>query len=130
MKRSFDYITAALAVVSLGCLVVLAGCGPQKGEITAETMPASSNRSKPAGPQVAPAVSFHLGEVRHIETLSGRPKATSVGAVAGGVADGVAGYRIEVRLDNGEVRHFQRTTLDGLRVGRRVRMDGSQLTPA
>ena len=162
MKTRFDPVTAWLAVASLACLIVLSGCGPQDG-----SLPAANQQAKPAAPvpEAAPVVSFYLGEVRHIETLTERPKGTGVGAVAGGVLGGVVGhqvgdgngqkaatvvgavggavlgnkierdraekvvgYRIEVRMDNGDVRHFQRTELGGLSVGRRVRIDGDSLT--
>ena len=144
--------------------MALGGCGPQSGEPVAAAAPAKTAAVRAPAP---PAPSFHLGEVRHIETLTERPKGSGVGAVAGGVLGGVVGhqvgdgrgkdaatvvgavggavlgnkierdraekvvgYRIEVRLDTGEVRHFQRTQLDGLAVGRRVRVDGDSLRPA
>lgn len=165
MKTRFDPITAWLAVASLACLIALSGCGPQDG-----SLPATNQQVKAAAPvpkDAPPVVSFYLGEVRHIETLTERPKPTGAGAVAGGVLGGVVGhqvgdgngqkaatvvgavggavlgnkierdraekvvgYRIEVRMDNGDVRQFQRTELGGLSVGRRVRIDGDSLTPA
>ncbi len=165
MKTRFDPITAWLAVASLACLVVLSGCGPQDGALPISGPQADAAAPTPSPPP--PVVSFHLGEVRHIETLTERPKGTGVGAVAGGalggavghqVGDGngqkaatvvgavggavlgnkierdraekVVGYRIEVRMDTGQVRHFQRTELSGLAIGRRVRIDGDSLTPA
>lgn len=33
MKRSFDYVTVSLAAIAIGCLIVLAGCDPQIGEV-------------------------------------------------------------------------------------------------
>jgi len=164
MKTRFDPITTWLATTSLACLLALGGCGPQNGEPVAAAPPAKTAAVRAPVP---PAPSFHLGEVRHIETLTERPKGSGVGAVAGGVLGGVVGhqigdgrgkdaatvvgavggavlgnkierdraekvigYRVEVRMDTGEVRHFQRTQLDGLAVGRRVRIDGASLTPA
>lgn len=90
MKRSFDYVTASLAAMAIGCLIVLAGCGPQNGE------PASAvPQAKAAAPVVQrPAPSATLGEVRHIETLTERPSGTGVGVVAGGVLGGVLGHQI------------------------------------
>ena len=166
MKRSYDVLTATMAALALGCLVLLSGCGPQDDEPLAAAVAAKTAAAK-TPPASHPVVSFHLGEVRHIETLTERPKATGVGAVAGGVVGGVVGhqigdgngqkaatvvgavggavlgnkierdraekvigYRLEVRMDTGEVRHFQRAQLDGLTVGRRVRIDGTSLTPA
>jgi outer membrane lipoprotein SlyB len=171
MNTSYDRLTASLAAMSLACIVVLVlgGCGPQAGDAVVE-VPAGKIPAKVAAAPVpsAPVVqSFHLGEVRHIETLTERPKGTGVGAVAGGVLGGVVGhqvgdgngqkaatavgavggallgnkierdraekvtgYRVEVRLDNGDVRSFERAEIDGLRVGSRVRVDGSSMTPA
>ena len=171
MKNSFDHLAASMASVSLACLVVLGGCGPQNGEpvAPATTKPTATQtpaKTAAAVPQ-APVPVYHLGEVRHIETLTERPKGTGVGAVAGGVLGGVighqvgdgrgqqaatavgavggavlgnkierdratkvVGYKIEVRLDNGDLRHFQREQLNGLRVGSRVRVEGSVLSPA
>jgi outer membrane lipoprotein SlyB len=171
MKTSFDHVTASMAAISLACIVMLAlgGCGPQNGEPVAQA-PVKSAPARVAVAPVPPAPpvqSFHLGEVRHIETLTERPKGTGVGAVAGGVLGGVVGhqigdgngqkaatavgavggallgnkierdraekvvgYRVEVRLDNGDVRSFQRNQLDGLRVGSRVRVDGASVGPA
>lgn len=171
MNDSFDYTTASLAAISLACLVVLGGCGPQNGEPVAGVpakAAATAKVSAVAQPQAArPAPSAHLGEVRNIETLTERPKGTGVGAVAGGVLGGVlghqvgdgrgqdaatavgvvggavlgnkierdrktavVGYRVEVRMDNGDVRSFQQTQLNGLSVGSRVRADGGALRPA
>ena len=163
MKRSFDYIAASMAVIAIGCLIVLAGCGPQSGEPAVAAAPAKASTQAVQ----RPAPSANLGEVRHIETLTERPPATGVGAVAGGVLGGVlghqvgdgngntaatavgalggavlgnkierdravkvVGYRVEVRLDNGDVRSFQQTQLGGLSVGSRVRVDGGALHPA
>ena len=165
MKKSFDYTTASLASISLACLVVLGGCGPQNGDpVVAAAAPAKTNA---AAVPTKPVASANLGEVSHIETLTERPKGSGVGAVAGGVLGGVAGhqvgdgrgqdaatvvgavggallgnkierdravkvvgYRVEVKLDNGDVRTFERTQLEGLHVGGRVRVEGGQLRAA
>ena len=167
-KHSFDYITASLAAMALACLVVLGGCGPQNGETPVAASPAKATataKAVPAAPRPVP--SANLGEVRHIETLTERPKGTGVGAVAGGVLGGevgheigdgngqkvataagaiggavlgnkierdravkVVGYRIDVRLDNGDTRSFQQPELAGLSVGDRVRVEGGALRPS
>jgi len=164
MKNSFDYTTASLASISLACLVVLGGCGPQNGDPVVAAAPAKATAT--AVPP-KPVASANLGEVSHIETLTERPKGSGVGAVAGGVLGGVAGhqvgdgrgqdaatvvgavggallgnkierdravkvvgYRVEVKLDNGDVRTFERAQLDGLHVGGRVRVDGGQVRAA
>ena len=172
MKKSFDYTTASLAAISLACLVVLGGCGPQNGEpVVSAAVPAKTTTAPTAtaaAPVPAkPVVSANLGEVSHIETLTERPKGSGVGAVAGGVLGGVAGhqvgdgrgqdaatvvgavggallgnkierdravkvvvYRVQVKLDNGDVRTFERSQLDGLHVGDRVRVEGGQVRAA
>ncbi len=70
---------------------------------------------------------------------SGRAVATALGGVGGAVAgnkversraDPIVGYRIHVRLDSGGSRSFERSSLEGLDVGERVRVDGSRLRPA
>jgi len=164
MNKSFDYTTASLASISLACLMVLGGCGPQNGDAAVAAAPAKATAT--AVPP-KPVVSANLGEVSHIETLTERPKGSGVGAVAGGVLGGVAGhqvgdgrgqdaatvvgavggallgnkierdravkvvgYRVEVKLDNGDMRTFERTQLDGLHVGGRVRVDGGQVHAA
>ena len=168
MKRSFDYTTASMAIVSLACaavLGVLGGCGPQNGEPVSQT--ASKGAAKPVPAAVRPAPRADVGQVSSIDTLTERPKGTGVGAVAGGVLGGVVGhqvgdgngqkvataagaiggavlgnkierdraehvvgYRVHVRLENGETRSFQQSQLAGLRVGDRVRVEGGQLRPA
>jgi outer membrane lipoprotein SlyB len=178
MKKSFDYTTASLASMSLACLVVLGGCGPQNGEpvvsgaAPSAAVPAKTATQAPTATAAAPVpakpvVSANLGEVSHIETLTERPKGSGVGAVAGGVLGGVAGhqvgdgrgqdaatvvgavggallgnkierdravkvvgYRVQVKLDNGDVRTFERSQLDGLHVGDRVRVEGGQVRAA
>lgn len=67
---------------------------------------------------------------------NGRKVATVVGAVGGAVAgneiekrrsERVVGYRVSVRMDNGETRAVRVGSRDGLEVGERVRVEGSQL---
>lgn len=67
---------------------------------------------------------------------NGRTAATAVGAVGGAVvgnhveksrSESVVGYRVTVQMDNGSTRSLQRSQLNDLRVGDRVRVDGSAL---
>ena len=67
---------------------------------------------------------------------SGNTAATVVGAVGGAVVGNqiekhrkpnVTSYRVNVQMDNGEVRHFEQADLNGLKVGDRVRANGTQL---
>lgn len=69
----------------------------------------------------------------------GKKLATVAGAVGGAVlgnkierdrAERVVGYRVSVRLDNGDTRSFQQTELAGLRVGDRVRVSNGRVSPA
>jgi outer membrane lipoprotein SlyB len=69
----------------------------------------------------------------------GQAVATGLGAVGGAVLGSeierrrkpaVTSYRIHVRLDNGDSRSFNSSSNDGLRVGDRVRVDGSVLRRA
>jgi outer membrane lipoprotein SlyB len=178
-KHPVDRITASLAAGSLACLVVLGGCGPQDGSpvksngtpVPAAAVSATGSTGATVARSVAPerpAAPIALsGEVRHIETLTERPKGTGVGAVAGGVLGGVlghqvgdgngqkvataagaiggavlghkierdhatkvVGYNVQVQLDNGQTRTFRRDSLNGLRVGSRVKVEGTSLQPA
>lgn len=65
---------------------------------------------------------------------SGRTAATVVGAVGGAVVGNqvekhqksdVTGYHVKVQMDNGEVRGFDESRLNGLKVGDRVRANGT-----
>ena len=67
---------------------------------------------------------------------TGRAAMTVLGAAGGAVAGNnvernmnkrIVGYRVSVRLDNGQVRSFTEPRLDGLRVGERVRIAGKHL---
>ena len=101
-------------------------------------------------PNMAPASANHAqyGYVRSIETVSVASRPTNhggavLGAVLGAVGGAVlgnkierdralkvTGYRVEVRMDNGDVRSFEQSQLNGLSVGSRVRADGGSLRPA
>lgn len=70
---------------------------------------------------------------------NGKAVATGLGAVGGAVLGSeierqrkpaVTSYRIHVRLDNGDSRSFESSSNDGLRVGDRVRVDGTLLRRA
>lgn len=69
----------------------------------------------------------------------GRAAMTVLGAAGGAVAGNnvernmnkrIVGYRVSVRLDNGQARTFTEPRLDGLRVGDRVRVDGKHMRRA
>lgn len=87
-----DRMTATLAAGSLACLVVLGGCGPQNGA-PADVNPPAARTAAPVPARPAAPVAL-TGEVRHIETLSERPKGSGVGAATGAVLGGVLGYQV------------------------------------
>ncbi len=123
-KHPVDRITATLAAGSLACLVILGGCGPQDGG------PVSSNptkgtavpsvRSAPAPERPAAPVAM-TGEVRHIETLTERPKGSGVGAVAGGVVGGVLGH--QVGDGNGQKAATAAGAIGGALLGNKIERD-------
>ena len=70
---------------------------------------------------------------------TGRAAMTVLGAAGGAIAGNnvernmnkrIVGYRVSVRLDNGQERTFTEPRLDGLRVGDRVRVDGKHVRRA
>lgn len=95
-KHPVDRITASLAAGSLACLVVLGGCGPQDGspvKANGTPVPSATTAARTAPERPAAPVAL-MGEVRHIETLTERPKGTGVGAATGAVIGGVLGYQV------------------------------------
>jgi outer membrane lipoprotein SlyB len=69
---------------------------------------------------------------------TGRVATTALGAVGGAVVgnniernhnESIVGYRVSVRLDNGHVRTFQESQLNGLHVGDRVRVAEGRIRP-
>lgn len=79
-----------------------------------------------------------LGAVigNQIGSGNGRAAATVLGGVGGAVvgnkvekhrSETVTGYRVHVQLDAGGSRSYERTSLNGLNVGDRVRVDGGRL---
>jgi outer membrane lipoprotein SlyB len=97
-------------------------------------------RTRPPGTGTGAVIGGVLGAVvgNQFGGGSGRVATTALGAVGGAVVgnnvernhnEGIAGYRVSVRLDNGHSRTFQESHVDGLRVGDRVRIEGGQLRP-
>jgi outer membrane lipoprotein SlyB len=92
-----------------------------------------SSASRGAGGAVLGAV---IGAVigNQIGSGSGRAAATGVGAVGGAIIGNNLQkrndsdvYRISVRLDNGSMAQFDYQSIDDLRVGDRVHVNGGQL---
>ncbi len=111
MKKSFDYATACMGGVAIVCslsLAVLGGCDPvfpmQSSPV--DVHPQDVSRALMAG---------RVGEVSGIEALQ---------------PDAAPAYRVHVQFDNGDVRTFQQDELAGVRVGDRVRIEGSRIRPS
>ncbi len=95
-------------------------------------------RERPPGTGKGAVVGGVLGAVvgNQIGHGGGRAAMTALGAAGGAVAGNnverninkrVIGYRVSVRLDNGQTRVYEEPRLDGLRIGDRVRVEGRRL---
>ena len=95
-------------------------------------------RTRPQGSGAGAVIGGVLGAVvgNQFGAGNGRAAMTGLGAIGGAVAgnnvernrnEGIAGYRVSVRLDNGQSRTYEESSLDGLRVGDRVRVEGSRI---
>lgn len=91
-------------------------------------------RNRPQGSGAGAVLGGVLGAVvgNQFGHGGGRAAMTGVGAVGGALAgnnvernyrEGVVGYRVEIRLDNGSIRTFQRSQIGNLRVGDRVLLE-------
>ena len=92
-------------------------------------------RTRPQGSGAGAVVGGVLGAVvgNQFGHGFGRAALTGAGAVGGALAgnnvernhkEGVSGYRVVVRLENGSTRVFDRSDVGSYRVGDRVRLDG------
>jgi len=93
-------------------------------------------RQRPQGTGTGAVIGGVLGAVvgNQFGHGVGRAAMTGVGAAGGAIAGNnvernykttVVGYRVNVRLDNGQTRTFQRTSIGNLHVGDRVRVDAN-----
>ena len=93
-------------------------------------------RQRPQGSGTGAVIGGVLGAVvgNQFGHGLGRAAMTGVGAAGGAIAGNnvernyktaVVGYRVNVRLDNGHTRTFQRTSIGDLHVGDRVRVDAN-----
>ncbi len=99
MITSLTFHTSLVASLSVASAIALTACGPQGGEPSAPAVQKPVTRTviaKPDPVQVVqrPVASASLGEVRAIEPITSQPKASGVGAVAGGVLGAVLGHQI------------------------------------
>lgn len=93
-------------------------------------------RTRPQGSGAGAVIGGVLGGVigNQFGHGLGRAAMTGVGAAGGAIAgnnvernykEGVAGYRVHIRLDNGSTRTFERKNIGNLHVGDRVRLDAN-----
>ena len=93
-------------------------------------------RTRPKGSGAGAVVGGVLGAVvgNQFGHGLGRAAMTGAGAAGGAIAgnnlernyrEGVSGYRVHVRLDNGSTRTFERSSIGNLHVGDRVRLDAN-----
>jgi outer membrane lipoprotein SlyB len=93
-------------------------------------------RSRPEGSGAGAVIGGVLGAVvgNQFGHGLGRAAMTGAGVVGGAVAgnniernhkEGVSGYRVSIRLDNGNTRTFERQEIGSLHVGDRVRLDAN-----
>ena len=91
-------------------------------------------RERPQGSGAGAVIGGVLGAVvgNQFGHSAGRAAMTGLGAVGGAVAgnniernhrEGITGYRISVRLDNGTTRTYERADVSNLQVGDRVHLD-------
>jgi outer membrane lipoprotein SlyB len=107
----------------------------QYGYVNNITQMETAKRTSGAGALLGAVVGGAIGN--QVGSGSGRAAATGIGAVGGAIAGnkieesrGAAAqtyYKIDVRMDNGEVRSYDYVDLNGLRVGDRVRVENNQL---
>jgi outer membrane lipoprotein SlyB len=92
-------------------------------------------RTRPKGSGVGAVAGGVVGGLIGNKVIGGTA-ATVIGAAGGAVAgnnlernhrEGVAGYHVHVRLDNGTTRIVDQTQVGGLRVGDRVRVEGARI---
>jgi outer membrane lipoprotein SlyB len=95
-------------------------------------------RTRPQGSGAGAVIGGVLGAVVGNQFGHGNGKAamTVIGAGGGAMAgnniernrnEGISGYRISVRMDNGSTHVYEEASLDGLRIGDRVRVAGGRV---
>ena len=148
MNTRLDRFFAAGAVaVTLGLTTLGVQAGPAPVPAPGMTPRAVANadvgrivaiepiRTRPKGTGVGAVAGGVVGGLIGNKVIGGTA-ATAIGAVGGAVAgnnlernhrEGVAGYHVNVRLDNGATRTFDQTQVGGLHVGDRVRVQGGRV---
>lgn len=141
MKTNLIRCCAAVAVAaSLGIASLDAVAGPSAPRAVAaaevgKIIGIDPIRTRPQGSGVGAVAGGVIGGVIGNKLLGGTA-ATVIGAAGGAVAgnnlernhrEGVAGYHVHVRLDNGVSRTIDQTHIGTLHVGDRVRVQGGQI---
>jgi outer membrane lipoprotein SlyB len=114
---------------------------PAKVALMGEVRAIEPIRERPPGTGKGAVIGGVLGGVvgNQFGHGNGRAAMTVLGAAGGAVAGNnvernmnkrIVGYRVSVRLDNGQARTYTEPRLDGLRVGDRVRVDGKHVRRA
>lgn len=94
-------------------------------------------RTRPQGSGVGAVAGGVVGGLIGNKVIGGTA-ATAIGAVGGAVAgnnlernhrEGVAGYHVHLRMDNGTSRTIDQTHIGSLHVGDRVRLEGTRIRP-
>jgi outer membrane lipoprotein SlyB len=134
----------AFAAMSLGMLPPSAIGAPAEGPPAARAEPSAvvgsvaaidPIRTRPKGTGVGAVAGGVVGGVLGHEVLGG-PLGTLGGAAGGAVVgnnlernhrEGIAGYHVQVRLDNGHSRTITQAHIGDLRVGDRVRIEGGHV---
>ena len=93
-------------------------------------------RDRPQGSGAGAVIGGVLGAVvgNQFGHSGGRAAMTGLGAVGGALAgnniernhrEGITGYRVSIRLDNGNTRSYERSDVGNLQVGDRVHLDAN-----
>jgi outer membrane lipoprotein SlyB len=137
-------LCAALAAVTIGVAAPASWAGPEGPPAAPHASPSAfvgsvvsidPIRTRPKGSGVGAVAGGVAGGVIAHEVF-GSTLGTVAGAAGGAVLgnnlernhrEGVAGYHVHVRLDNGRSRTITQTHIGDLRVGDRVRLDGGRV---
>ena len=135
---------AALAAMAIGAAAPAAWAGPESLPHSPHAAPSAfvgsvtsidPIRTRPKGSGVGAVAGGVAGGVVGHE-IFGSTLGTVAGAAGGAVLgnnlernhrEGVAGYHVHVRLDDGHSRTITQTHIGDLRVGDRVRLEGGQV---
>ena len=144
MSHRLIRLSAAATVLGFASLGAAAGPSAAPSDSPRHVAPAAQSgkivaidpiRTRPKGSGVGAVAGGVVGGLIGNKAIGGTA-ATAIGAVGGAVAgnnlernhrEGVAGYRVHVRLDNGVSRTFDQAHVGDLRVGDRVRVQNGRL---